>query len=861
MNIKFTLFLLLMACALIPMGAYAEGSTTTTPFTSTSSTLYRIPSLVRIDANTLVAFSDNRGSNGADVGKRTGHISIVAKLSKDNGTTWGNEITILDASKNTDANFSYSDAATVYDPDAKKILLMCCGGSVSYQNSSASNRLQTFMAIVDPSNLQTVEPTNITTIIYGLFPSATGLFPTSGEMCRSAFIKEGTNNRIYLALATSLGTKVIYTDNLGTDWAALGTETSDIMYNANKGKSDETKCMELPDGNVWISSRYTVDGFSRGFNVFSYSDDAYTASTGSWGTVSSEYCEATPTGGNFKMSKSRTNGGLVIIPARRVSDGTNVYIALHSIPYGHTVNGTANQGRHSLGINWKILKDRNDFTTMDGNDPSASKKLLTGWNNYQVTSDYAAYSTLHDNTTDGVDLYYEDGAGNDSPYNMVYKSIPLSTITGGAYTYASDMSREAYMNVNVKPEPGNVYLIKARYTASDGTITEGYLHSNFSISTTGGVSKNDDASLTASQPKGTDQPDPTYYWAFSQDATTESPYFSSFNADGYMGWGGSGTDYYNGGTAKTVICTPLYSNTFPIVSFEHNGTVVSGGDKSLTGYNVDGYSMQFVHSGYGKAPDYANRFLAVKSDGSSVNWNTYTSKSFTTKGSWTTDLIFVKVVPNDTKDYGTFNEPTFSNSGFPITFARSEDNCVAYQNAVKNGTDANFDFNCYATIRAPFAVYVPDDVKVYKLKDISNGKRGDAVTLTEYTDLPTVNSKRIIPRETPVIMQVAGAKGDGNTSVTKYFELAPGQTFDKTTDADGNNTTTKLSGTLGREVLSTDTYKDDVTGTGTYVYYLLGKVDGYVALYRLGKNTTGDFAIAKNKAYFKFNTTTSSTLI
>lgn len=123
---------------------------------------------MRIDSKTLIAFADLRSGSG-DVGATDGHTSIVAKKSTDNGATWGDQITILDASKQSDANFKYGDAATVYDPDSNKILLMCCGGTVAYKNSTTANPLRTYMAKIDPDNLGTVEPKDITSTIYGLF--------------------------------------------------------------------------------------------------------------------------------------------------------------------------------------------------------------------------------------------------------------------------------------------------------------------------------------------------------------------------------------------------------------------------------------------------------------------------------------------------------------------------------------------------------------------------------------------------------------------------------------------------------------------------------------------------------------------
>lgn len=894
MKIK-TLFLSIVVSFMGSAQTYADGTfpaITSVPFDKTSLTtgLYRIPSLVRIDANTLIAFTDLR-AQGRDVGASDGHNSIVAKKSTDNGKTWGDQVTILDATKQSDPNFKYGDAATVYDLVSKKILLMCCGGTMSYNSSTKAKPIRTYKALVDPASLTLVapndlktqvdEPTDVTDQIYGLFSSTdlTGLFPTSGEMCRSKYIKTGTNNRVYLALATNIGAKVIYTDDLGTTWHVLGAPSTQTMYKANNYTSDETKCVELPDTSVWISSRYNGEGRSRGFNVFTFKRTDASFASGSWGDPNSPNCEATPSSsnGNFRMSASRCNASLVIVPARRVSDGTNVYIALHSIPYGEwgknpTLNINTYTDRKDLGINWKVLKDRNDFTTMDGNDVqvtnnkgtfpvNGSHKLLTGWNNYQLNADYSAYSTMLDNDKDGVDLLFEHTTTTGN-YSIAYQHLALETITGGAYTYAGDLGNAAYMNVNVKPVPGNVYLIKARYYDGKGNISEGYLHSNFTPITKNGVTDNDNASLTAKVLSkdflATSQPDPTFYWAYSQDPKegdeTKSPYFSSFNADGYMGWGEGGQDYSTGAKASTTICSPYWYRAFDIDGLQHKATLIVDA-KGVSASDVDGYSLQFYHTSFK-----GDRFLAVKKDGTEVNWTLNTGNRVGKSEAWTTDLIFVKVVPSDkevtdAKPFGSFNAPTYNGDGYPITFARSNDDCDAYKEAVKKGTYKNFDFNYYASLRAPFAVYVPEGVTVYKLNSVN--QKDHTLGMEIYNDLPAdADGKKIIPRETPVIMRCDGARGNGKTSVIKNFTIAPSQPFDTDYRGDGetSNPTTHLNGTLGRRVFDDTVYKSVEGGTGSSVYYLLGKVNGYVALYRLGKNSKNEFAIAHNKVYFVFNT-------
>ncbi len=842
------------------LGVSTARATVTNPFewvSGTTTTKYRIPAIVRIDANTLVAFSDLRGVNGkADGDIGSGHNSVVAKKSTDNGATWGDQVTILDCSKQAD-NFGYGDAAVVYDKDSKKILLMCCGGTHGYAASSTTDtRLKTFKAVIDPNDLKTVEPTEVTNQIYGLFTTNTpaSLFPTSGRMCQSKIIKKGDSHRIYLGLCTTIGAQIIYTDDLGENWAVLGTAGAQLVNNANNATSDETKCAELPDGNVWISARYNKDGKSRGFNIFTYNSDF---TSGSWATATSANCEASPNGG-FTMSSSRTNGGIILLPARRVSDKKNVYIAVHTIPYGNA-NGA---DRYQLGINWKVLRDRNDFEALQGDLDSApdvtypSSKMLTGWKNYTVpeANSYSAYSSIDDNGTSGIDILYEflKESTTDNPgkfYNQVYNTISLSTITGGLYEYATDLERDKFMKVNVQPVPGKVYLIKARHTASDGTVSEYYLHSNFSVSQQGDVTKTDKGALTAKAHEGTDVPDPTYYWTLSKDGTDGVLYFSSFNGDGYMGWGTGGTDYYTGTASNTVCCTPLYSATFKIYGFLHNkwksdrskeiaGKLVAGG--------VDGYSLKYKHA------DGADRVLAVRNTGTEtekeINWSYMTYRHGEPKSNstvaWTSDLIFTEVSPSTDEDYGSFNQPEFNQTGFPIKFARSDDD-------VTNMYD-HYDYNYYATVKAPFPIVIPSDVTAYQVSNISNGEVKDKVTLTEF-DLGT---DRTLPRETPVLLMTAGSKGSGETTCTKYVTLGNGKTFTEP-DANGINSATGLAGTLGREVISSTAYNDN-SGNGKYMYYVLGKRNGKVALYRLAQNTYKEWAIAKNKAYFKFPLTSSA---
>ncbi len=163
--------------------------------------------------------------------------------------------------------------------------------------------------------------------------------------------------------------------------------------------------------------------------------------------------------------------------------------------------------------------------------------------------------------------------------------------------------------------------------------------------------------------------------------------------------------------------------------------------------------------------------------------------------------------------------------GFNVKFARNDDS----YNVASTGEG----YNCYATLNLPFTVSIPDGVTAYKIKSLSK-KENTAVDIEEY-------SGTVIPRETPVLLQTSGAKGDGMPTRTISF---------KPTTAKENTEDTGLAGTLGRQVLTN--YNEKTGDSDGNIYYLLGKKDGHVAFYYLAANKSGEMAIANNKAYYKY---------
>lgn len=260
---------------------------------------YRIPSIVRLDADHVVAFADRRPT-AKDMGPDCKNYIVYKLGTKGSDGKWnfGEEQTILAYSINADnTNNAASDAATVYDKEHKTILVISTGGNIAY-GTGKTQMVRRYLKYDDTNHTLTPVdegkwydgspecPKEFSSSIYSLF-SGTGkdqvksAFFTSGEICQSRIVKKNGYYRLYAALCTRPnGTKVIYSDDLGKTWIAL----ADAKY-CPAPKGDESKIAELPDGRLLLSTRMynknasgsAIHVHGRYMNVFSYSNDQYTA--------------------------------------------------------------------------------------------------------------------------------------------------------------------------------------------------------------------------------------------------------------------------------------------------------------------------------------------------------------------------------------------------------------------------------------------------------------------------------------------------------------------------------------------------------------------------------------------------------
>ena len=856
-----------------------KAQTTTTIFDSGngSKPYYRIPAILNQNG-TLWAFTDDRSNlsttaTWGDIG--SGEISIIAKTSTDNGATWSSSTTTVAAGSSSASDFykAHGDAAVVCDrEDPNKMLVMCASGEIPYNTanevtgstvrvtSSGGNwnkkySLDLSSAIrvgkyLSENGGVTWSGSDVTEDIYkiwdtattGIFGQITGynttiqkLFFSSGRICQSAIIKKDSysNYRLYAALCTNEGSLVVYSDDFGKTWSALGGTGYRPVSDG-----DEAKIEELPNGNILISSR-PRNGSGRYFNIFTYTDQS--SASGSWGSYSTSNSSS---GGTYAYNNS-TNGEILLVPAMAKDSNVPVYIALQSVPAGNTSNTSEKNTykRSNVSIYWKVLRSTSDL--------DAPSDFTNGWTKYEVSSTTSAYSSMVLDNDGNVAFIYEENAinttigssGNMDYYDIQFKSLPLSTITGGAYTYTTakdaDTHRTAFLNNTTIDDSGETAdqwagkVVTLKHTITvNGKTTERYLC-------------NEGLKLTLESASDTDKPDYNKYWVISKDPEGSYYYLSSLNGDGYLG-AANGTPLGDGSGSVViggdVVCTDNYISEFRITDFVKTFCYESGYE-NVTATHTDGWAIKFIIRYADKTYD-EERVLVIATDGS-INWSKHTQNPNPENGhTWSSEFIITEVgKASAVNDYGTFANP--KHFGFPVKMTRSNNGTA---DITKEG------YYYYATLKLPFAVDLTSakdasgnsyDLTVLKCTTPKD-KPGEEV---ELTDITNTLEKNTLPRETPVILRMGDKLTPKYTDaqITLYLQPALAQNI---------ITTTGLKGSLGKKTFqNTDATKDNYYDpTKNANFFILGKkTDGRVKFYYMSNQV-----LAANKAYYEYKGTTSA---
>ena len=394
---------------------------------------FRIPAIATASNGDLVTVCDYRFSR-EDIGVvLNGRIDLVYRTSKNNGKKWGKTYLLAEGQGENSPNFmnvAFGDPAIVADRESSQMMVLSCAGNVSYIKGTRHHHQSIARFYSGDYGNTWSEPVDISESIYEQFDNsplgpANSMFVASGRILQSRNIKMGKFYRLYCAVLVQpvkgpWMNFVLYSDNFGGDWRVLGgVEVSPIPQGA-----DEAKVEELPDGSVLISSR--ISG-GRQFNIFKYSDVAKGA--GKWDKMA--FSGAANNG--VESKNNACNGEVMLLPARRVSDGKDVYLLLQSVPFG--------PHRTNVGIYYKALESEADYAT--------PAKIAADWEGrYQVTKLGSAYSTMSWQKNNRLAFFYEEetyspwtGGG----YTLVYESFSIEDLTDGKYEYNKKLAKQMGM--------------------------------------------------------------------------------------------------------------------------------------------------------------------------------------------------------------------------------------------------------------------------------------------------------------------------------------------------------------------------------------------------------------------------------
>ena len=400
--------------------------------TPTSSAIpYRIPAIATAYNGDIIAVADYRHSR-ADIGMASyGRIDLHARISKDNGKTWGDIFPIVEGKGSQSPDFmnvGFGDPCIVADRESSRVMVLSCAGNVSFPSGTRNNHQNIARFYSDDNGANWSKPVDIADDIYAMWDKSKNhgpvraMFIGSGKIVQSKYIKLDNYYRLYCAvlLKNNSGTNtnfVLYSDNFGESWDVLGgVEVSPIPDGG-----DEPKVEELPDGSILISSRTTG---GRYYNIYSFTNSE--KAEGSWSTMA---FSGSSNKGVTAVSNS-CNGEVMLVPVTRKADDKKMYILLQSVPFG--------SGRTNVGIYYKEVENLKDIVSPDS--------VAANWDGkHQSSFLSSAYSTMcwqQDNTV-GF-LYEEDTYGtNGGGYTIVYKNYSIEYITDSAYSYCADVDANA----------------------------------------------------------------------------------------------------------------------------------------------------------------------------------------------------------------------------------------------------------------------------------------------------------------------------------------------------------------------------------------------------------------------------------
>ena len=247
---KFNYFLLFTLLTLFSVNLRAQNEpfrTNVYEMNYDGSKYYRIPALVTAPDGTLVAVADKRGN---ELGDLPNDISIVCRRSSDNGNTWDAPILIA---QGKGKEKGYGDPLVIVDKEENKLVCIFAGGNGLWP-SNINNRITINQSESYDNGLNWSEPKEITQSVY--LPSWYGAFAGSGHglQLKDGRLMFAVSARLTSNWGGTLTNYAVYSDDHGKTW-----KVSEPV----EGSGDESKVVELENGDVMMSIRNRDGGFRK----------------------------------------------------------------------------------------------------------------------------------------------------------------------------------------------------------------------------------------------------------------------------------------------------------------------------------------------------------------------------------------------------------------------------------------------------------------------------------------------------------------------------------------------------------------------------------------------------------------------
>ena len=420
------IFFLLAATFITAFHSSGQNRFEVFPTMTESDIPYRIPAIAALSDGTVICVADYRHSR-SDIGmKKDGRVDLHVRTSPDNGCSWG-EIRTLIPGKGAESedfmNVAFGDPCIVADRETGRVLVLSCSGNVSFPGGQRNLHQGIARFYSEDKGRTWSAPVDIAEDIYEQFDDSPigpvkAMFVASGKIQQSRYVRKNGTYRLYCVVMintkdNSKVNHVLYSDDFGQSWDVLGgVAVAPIPEGA-----DEAKVEELPGGAVLVSSRTEAGG--RLFNIYRFSNKR--KATGRWG----EMVHSGAHNGGIITKKNACNGGLMLVPVVRTSDGRKMKLLLQSAPLGPY--------RTNVGIYYKALETPGDYETPE--------RIAKDWEGvYRVSDKGSAYATMASQSDGSLGFLYEEqthcttaGGG----YTIVYERLDIEEITAGQYRYKS----------------------------------------------------------------------------------------------------------------------------------------------------------------------------------------------------------------------------------------------------------------------------------------------------------------------------------------------------------------------------------------------------------------------------------------